>query len=103
MNELKAILTEAKELRDLLSIPPGNTTGVGWPAIPATIVPPATVTSFPTSKVFGRDRDRDRIVDFLLGKTATEKASSARYSSLAIVGTGGMGKSTLAQEDRRML
>ena len=91
MNELKAILTEAKELRDLLSIPPGNTTGVGWPAIPATIVPPATVTSFPTSKVFGRDKDRDHIVDFLLSKT------TERYLGLAIVGAGGMGKSTLAQ------
>jgi len=100
MKELKDILVQAKELRDLLGLPHGNT--VEWtPAVPATVVP--TTTSLPTSKVFGRDRDRDRIVDFLLGKTATEKASSARYSSLAIVGTGGMGKSTLAQEDRRML
>ncbi|CAD6268635.1 unnamed protein product [Miscanthus lutarioriparius] len=97
MNELKAILTEAKELRDLLSIPPGNTTCLGWPAVPTTIVPPTTVTSLSTSKVFGRDRDRDRIVDFLLGKTTADEASSTRYSSLAIVGAGGMGKSTLAQ------
>ncbi|CAD6268566.1 unnamed protein product [Miscanthus lutarioriparius] len=97
MNELEAILTEAKELRDLLSIPPGNTTCLGWPAVPTTIVPPTTVTSLSTSKVFGRDRDRDRIVDFLLGKTTADEASSTRYSSLAIVGAGGMGKSTLAQ------
>ncbi|EES15626.2 hypothetical protein SORBI_3008G027000 [Sorghum bicolor] len=81
MNEIKAILTEAKELRDLLSIAPGNT----------------TVTSLSTSKVFGRDKDRDRIVDFLLGKTAADEASSTRYSSLAIIGAGGMGKSTLVQ------
>ena len=47
MNEIKAILTEAKELRDLLSIAPGNTTGLGWPNVPATIVPPTTVTYFP--------------------------------------------------------
>ncbi|PWZ46372.1 putative disease resistance RPP13-like protein 1 [Zea mays] len=93
MNELKAILTEAQQLRDLLGLPHGNT--VGWPAAAPTTVP--TTTSLPTSKVFGRDRDRDRIVDFLLGKTTTAEASSAKYSGLAIVGLGGMGKSTLAQ------
>ncbi|CAD6268639.1 unnamed protein product [Miscanthus lutarioriparius] len=102
MKELKDILLEAKELRDLLGLPHGNT--VDWtPAVPGTVVP--TTTSLPTSKVFGRDRDRDRIVDFLLGNTTTEEASSSRYSSLAIVGTGGMGKSTLAQyvyNDRRI-
>ncbi|KXG22917.1 hypothetical protein SORBI_3008G027500 [Sorghum bicolor] len=47
MNELKAILKEANELRDLLSIPPGNTACEGWPVVPATIVPPTTVTYFP--------------------------------------------------------
>nr|AIW65618.1 Rp1-dp2 [Zea mays] len=93
MNELKAILTEAQQLRDLLGLPHGNT--IGWPAAAPTSVP--TTTSLPTSKVFGRDRDRDRIVDFLLGKTTTAEASSAKYSGLAIVGLGGMGKSTLAQ------
>ncbi|PWZ46374.1 putative disease resistance protein [Zea mays] len=93
MNELKAILTEAQQLRDLLGLPHGNT--IGWPAAAPTSVP--TTTSLPTSKVFGRDRDRDRIVDFLLGKTTTVEASSAKYSGLAIVGLGGMGKSTLAQ------
>ncbi|PWZ43726.1 putative disease resistance protein [Zea mays] len=93
MNELKAILTEAKQLRDLLGLPHGNT--VEWPAAAPTSVP--TTTSLPTSKVFGRDRDRDRIVKFLLGKTTTAEASSTKYSGLAIVGLGGMGKSTLAQ------
>ncbi|PWZ46376.1 putative disease resistance RPP13-like protein 1 [Zea mays] len=93
MNELKAILTEAQQLRDLLGLPHGNT--VEWPAAAPTSVP--TTTSLPTSKVFGRDRDRDRIVKFLLGKTTTAEASSTKYSGLAIVGVGGMGKSTLAQ------
>ncbi|AQK39119.1 putative disease resistance protein RGA4 [Zea mays] len=93
MNELKAILTEAQQLRDLLGLPHGNT--VEWPAAAPTSVP--TTTSLPTSKVFGRDRDRDHIVDFLLDKTTTAQASSAKYSGLAIVGVGGMGKSTLAQ------
>ncbi|AQK39051.1 Rust resistance-like protein RP1-4 [Zea mays] len=93
MNELKAILTEAKQLRDLLGLPHGNTTE--WPAAAPTHVP--TTTSLPTSKVFGRNSDRDRIVKFLLGKTTTAEASSTKYSGLAIVGLGGMGKSTLAQ------
>ncbi|XP_008662414.1 putative disease resistance RPP13-like protein 1 isoform X1 [Zea mays] len=93
MNELKAILTEAQQLRDLLGLPHGNT--VECPAAAPTSVP--TTTSLPTSKVFGRDRDRDRIVKFLLGKTTTAEASSTKYSGLAIVGLGGMGKSTLAQ------
>uniref|UniRef100_A0A804RNW8 Disease resistance N-terminal domain-containing protein n=1 Tax=Zea mays TaxID=4577 RepID=A0A804RNW8_MAIZE len=76
MNELKAILTEAQQLRDLLGLPHGNT--VEWPAAAPTSVP--TTTSLPTSKVFGRDRDRDHIVDFLLDKTTTAQASSAKYS-----------------------
>jgi hypothetical protein len=105
INELNDILMEAKELRDLVAVPPplGNTSGVGWPSIPKTIDPPSTVTSLPassslsTSKVFGRKRDHDRIVDFLLGKTTANEARSTRYSGLAIVGVGGMGKSTLAQ------
>ncbi|XP_035819200.1 putative disease resistance RPP13-like protein 1 isoform X3 [Zea mays] len=93
MNELKAILTEAQQLRDLLGLPHGNT--VEWPAAAPTSVP--TTTSLPTSKVFGRHRDRYRIVKFLLGKTTTAEASSTKYSGLAIVGLGGTGKSTLAQ------
>uniref|UniRef100_A0A804RE71 Disease resistance N-terminal domain-containing protein n=1 Tax=Zea mays TaxID=4577 RepID=A0A804RE71_MAIZE len=46
MNELKAILTEAQQLRDLLGLPHGNT--VGWPAAAPTSVP--TTTSLPTSR-----------------------------------------------------
>ncbi|AQK39033.1 hypothetical protein ZEAMMB73_Zm00001d023323 [Zea mays] len=93
MNELKNILEDAKQLRELLGLPHGNI--AEWPTAAPTGV--ATTTSLPNSKVFGRDGDRDRIVDFLLGKTTTAEASSAKYSGLAIVGLGGMGKSTLAQ------
>ncbi|WVZ68593.1 hypothetical protein U9M48_017517 [Paspalum notatum var. saurae] len=99
LNELKAILVKAKEFRELLGVPAGNTAGCS--ATPTTAVPPATTTtSVPTTKVFGRDEDRDRIVDILLttnNKMTPPEASSYGYSGLAIIGVGGMGKSTLAQ------
>ncbi|TVU34888.1 hypothetical protein EJB05_16743, partial [Eragrostis curvula] len=42
-----------------------------------------------------RDSDRDRIIDLLTQKSASE--SSTGYSGVAIVADGGAGKSTLAQ------
>lgn len=95
MNELKAILAEAKGFRELLGLPTGNI--AGCPAVPATAAPGATTTSLPTSKVFGRDKDRDHIVDILLGKATISDESATGCSSLGIVGVGGMGKSTSAQ------
>ncbi|KAJ1285709.1 hypothetical protein BS78_03G297700 [Paspalum vaginatum] len=96
LNELKAILAKAKEFRELLGVPAGNTAGCS--AAPTTVVPPPSpMTSVPTTKVFGRDQDRDHIVDILLNKTTPPDASSSGYSGLAIIGVGGMGKSTLVQ------
>ncbi|GJM92934.1 hypothetical protein PR202_ga09443 [Eleusine coracana subsp. coracana] len=95
MNELKAILAQAKGFRELLGLSMGSS--AGCPAVPTTAAPVARTTSLPTSKVFGRDKDRDCIVDILLDKATAVEESSTDCSNLAIVGAGGMGKSTLAQ------
>ncbi|EEC68348.1 hypothetical protein OsI_36473 [Oryza sativa Indica Group] len=87
---LHAALSRTGEFRELLGLPVGNSAEVS--SLPKTAgVAPAT--SLPPPKVFGRDMDRNRIVDFLIKKSAFE----ASYMVLAIVGQGGMGKSTLAQ------
>uniref|UniRef100_A0A0E0BK84 Rp1-like protein n=1 Tax=Oryza glumipatula TaxID=40148 RepID=A0A0E0BK84_9ORYZ len=90
LNELKGILAKAREFRELLGLPVGNSAEVS--SLPKT-AGVALATSLPPPKVFGRDMDRNRIVDFLIEKSTFE----ASYMVLAIVGQGGMGKSTLGQ------
>uniref|UniRef100_A0A8R7R7D9 Uncharacterized protein n=3 Tax=Triticum urartu TaxID=4572 RepID=A0A8R7R7D9_TRIUA len=88
LKELKVILAEAKGLRELLCLP-----------VVASSVPAAAIrvaTSMAPQKVFGRDKDRVDIIGLLTKPVAVESDTS-RFSGLAIVGLGGMGKSTLAQ------
>ncbi|BAB92528.1 putative rust resistance protein [Oryza sativa Japonica Group] len=93
LEELKEILVEAKAFHDQLGIQAGNSTELMVTAP----IRPNTTTSFSSSNVVGRDEDRDRIIDILC-KPVNAGGSMARwYSSLAIVGVGGMGKTTLAQ------
>lgn len=70
-NELKSIQAEAKTFREMLGVPAGSD-GTAT----AKVVPPAKTASLPTSKVFGRDTDRDRIIDLLTKTTAPEGSSA---------------------------
>ncbi|KAE8778207.1 NBS-LRR-like protein [Hordeum vulgare] len=88
LKELKLILAKAKDFRDLLCL----TDVVS--AVPTAVI--RVATSIPPPKVIGRDKDRDDIIDLLTKPIAIESDTS-RYSGLAIVGLGGMGKSTLVQ------
>ncbi|KAF7105342.1 hypothetical protein CFC21_106164 [Triticum aestivum] len=92
LKELKAILAKARGLRELLCLPAGNSVEA-FPA-PASAIP--VDTSFAPLKVIGRDKDRNDIID-LLTKPIDVECDTSRYSGVAIVGLGGMGKSTLAR------
>jgi hypothetical protein len=93
LKELKAILAKARGFREMLGLPAGTSAeGCCTGHTEMVVVTPATST--PPPKVFGRDADRDCIVDLL---TQHKTSAEASRFVVAIVGPGGMGKSTLAQ------
>lgn len=94
LEELKEILAEAKSFRSLFGIQAVNGS---VHMVTAPIRPHTNTTSLPTSKVIGRKKDRDLIIDTLCKHADTEASAARCYSTLAIVGIGGMGKTTLAQ------
>ncbi|XP_015617422.1 disease resistance protein RGA2 isoform X3 [Oryza sativa Japonica Group] len=95
LTELKNILVEAKNFhREFLS---AGTTAAAITGPHVNSSSSTITTSLPTSKVFGRDADRDHIISFLCNPDDTNTSGERNYCTSAIVGHGGAGKTTLAQ------
>ncbi|XP_010931585.1 putative disease resistance protein RGA3 [Elaeis guineensis] len=78
----------AKE-RDVLGLQ-----ALGGMRVPEIMERPQTSSLVDCMNVFGREEDRDNIVDLLL---SSNESSPANVSVLPIVGMGGLGKTTLTQ------
>nr|CAD1842893.1 unnamed protein product [Ananas comosus var. bracteatus] len=94
--KLEKTAAKAREFRPFL---PGGSSNVRGSETANDSGRRVTTTSQLPHKVFGRDKQRDHIID-LLHETAGFKPESSSvkcYSVIAIVGLGGAGKTTLAQ------
>ncbi|XP_078150857.1 disease resistance protein RGA2-like [Carex rostrata] len=89
MNKLKEIAAEAKTFRDLLGTQETGSKDVVIAGNSCSIT-----SSLLAHKVFGRDKERDKIINFLLDDGDHDGNC---YSVVMITGMGGAGKTTLAQ------
>ncbi|KAJ4786458.1 Rp1-like protein [Rhynchospora pubera] len=90
LNKLKEIAAEAKTFSDLLKIQTSNennTNSSNGPSITSSLL---------KNKVFGRDGERDYIINYLLDDKK-ENSLTRGYLVYAITAMGGAGKTTLAQ------
>uniref|UniRef100_A0A0D3HK32 Uncharacterized protein n=1 Tax=Oryza barthii TaxID=65489 RepID=A0A0D3HK32_9ORYZ len=94
LKELKNILVEAKNFHQEFLSADGTAAAIMGPNVNSSNT---TTTSLPTSKVFCRDADRDHVVRMLCNPDDADASGERNYSTLAIVGHGGSGKTTLAQ------
>lgn len=76
LNGLKRILAKAKDFREILNLAAGSAAETS--SIPTMVVPP--VTSVNNSEVFGRDAERDRIIELLIASENNVEGRSASYS-----------------------
>ncbi|XP_020097176.1 LOW QUALITY PROTEIN: disease resistance protein RGA2-like [Ananas comosus] len=94
--KLEKTAAKAREFRPFL---PGGSSNVRGSETANDSGRRVTTTSQLPHKVFGRDKQRDHIIDLLHETAGLEPESSSVkcYSIVAIVGLGGAGKTTLAQ------
>lgn len=93
LKEVKSILEKAKNFLGVLSV----ATQVSADTAGSRVI--QDTTTFREEKVFGRDKDRDSIINLLFDPAMVGGGNSniKGYSSIAIVGAGGAGKTTLLQ------
>ncbi|WOL18557.1 disease resistance protein RGA2-like isoform X1 [Canna indica] len=94
LNELMAALKKFDRVSDdistlvkLLDLSPKQDESLDW----------RQTTSISESKLFGRDNEKESLVNLLIGTSDSFSSSTSKFSVVSLVGMGGVGKTTLAQ------